>query len=246
MYRQILRTARNRQDVLNGRREWFEFKNATGDRAEISIYSEIGFFGITADDFVSELRGVTASAIDLHINSPGGDVFDGISIYNALSQHSAAVNVTVDGIAASIASVIAMAGDTVTMTRGSMVMIHEPFALVIGDSRDMRKTAEALDKMGDSIAEIYAARAGKKPEDWRAVMAEETWYTAQEAVDAGLADVVATAAAVKNTFDLSIFRNGPREIATAVAPAGADNAWRQEARLKMVAAMEEMANAKAC
>lgn len=240
MYKQILRTVRNRDDVLRGRREWFEVKNAASDRAEISIYSEIGFFGITAEDFVSELRGVSAPAINLHINSPGGDVFDGIAIYNALAQHPASVDVTVDGIAASIASVIAMAGDTVTMTRGSMFMVHEPFALVVGDSRDMRKTAEALDKMGDSIAEIYTARAGKKPEDWRAVMAEETWYTANEAVEAGLADVVATAAAVKNTFDLSIFRNGPQTgVDNAQRPKDSFDAWLERERLRIAAVVLE-------
>jgi len=227
------------------RREWFRFENKGNDTTDVYIYDEIGWFGVLASEFVGELRKVKASTINLHLNSPGGDVFDGIAIRNALAQHPATVNVVVDGIAASIASVIATAGDTVTMASGSMLMVHDPWAMVVGNASDMRGTADALDKMAESIAGFYAARAGTET-DWRAVMAAETWYTADEAVAAGLADSVASTAAVKNEFDLSIFRNyRPPEVGTSPEPspapvvrAAAD--WRIAARHAVAAAELEV------
>ena len=257
MYEGRLRTTRNQADVRRGDRHWFRFDaKAGGDTAAVYIYDEISWFGITAQQFIDELRGVTAKTIALHINSPGGDVFDGIAIYNALRQHSATVNVTVDGLAASIASVIAMAGDRVEMARGGMFMIHEPFAMTIGDAADHRKNAEALDKMAVTIAGIYAARAGGSVDYWRGLMAEETWFTDEESVTAKLADVLATAPAATNAFDLSVFRNAPRgELAAARAvddgrreggvngTRDVGEGWRREARLKVVAAVEEMLSA---
>lgn len=235
MYQDRIRTTRNSAEVRAGKREWFRFENKAGaDLTSIYIYDEISWFGVTAQDFMRELGSVRSSSIDLHVSSPGGDVFDGIAIYNALKQHPATVNVTIDSIAASIASVIAMAGDTIAMAQGSMIMIHEPFAMVIGDSRDMRKQADALDLMGNSIAGIYAARAGGSVDSWRAVMADETWYGDADAVASGLADSVTGTAAAKNVFDLSIFRNGPGtqpaaepERQKAAAP---DTSWRTNAR----------------
>lgn len=223
MFSERIRTSRNRAEVLNGKRDWFRIEAKSAGETDVSIYDEIGFFGVTASQFTRELALISTPTINLHLNSPGGDVFDGIAIYNALKAHKATVNVVVDSIAASIASVIAMAGDTVTMSRGSMMMIHEPFALVIGDSREMRKAAESLDLMGDSIAEIYSARAGKTREDWRDAMAEETWYSADDAVKAGLADSVGEQAAAKNTFDLSIFRNGPKPVPSTPEPEKAED-----------------------
>lgn len=257
MYEGRLRTTRNQADVRRGDRHWFRFDaKAGGDTAAVYIYDEISWFGITAQQFIDELRGVTAKTIALHINSPGGDVFDGIAIHNALRQHPATVNVTVDGIAASIASVIAMAGDRVEMAKGAMFMIHEPFAMTIGDAADHRKNAEALDKMAVTIAGIYAARAGGSVDYWRGLMAEETWFTDEESVTAKLADVLATAPAATNAFDLSVFRNAPRgELAAARAvddgrreggvngTRDVGEGWRREARLKVVAAVEEMLSA---
>lgn len=242
--------------MRRGDRHWFRFDAKAGDAAAVYIYDEISWFGISAQQFIDELRGVTAKTIDLHINSPGGDVFDGIAIHNALRQHPATVNVSVDGIAASIASVIAMAGERVEMAKGAMFMIHEPFAMTIGDAADHRKNAEALDKMGETIAGIYAGRAGGSADYWRGLMAKETWFTDQESVDAKLADVLAAGPAAKNVFDLSVFRNAPRgEVAVARAvdngrrqgggeqPRDAGEGWKREARLKVVAAAEEMLSA---
>lgn len=169
---------------------WYEIKNIAAERAEVSIYDEIGFWGITASDFVRDLQSVQAKSIELHISSPGGDVFDGIAILNALRQHPAKVDVVIDGLAASAASFIAMAGDTVKVAPNAMIMIHEASGVVIGNAEDMIEMAALLDKTSENIANVYAQRAGGTAEDWRAAMRVETWYTDQEAVDAGLADEI--------------------------------------------------------
>lgn len=172
-------------------KSWYSIRNVSRSEAEIMIYDEIGYWGVTASDFIRDLTEVKASTINLRINSPGGDVFDGVAIYNAVKRHTAQVNVFVDGLAASAASFIAMAGDRVSMSPHSQLMIHEASGLAIGNAEDMRKLAEMLDKTSDSIAAIYAERAGGTTEEWRARMKDETWYTDQEAVDAGLADEIA-------------------------------------------------------
>lgn len=177
----------------NGRKSgagWYTIRNAQDEEAEIYIYDEIGYWGMTANDFISELRDVKASKIALRINSPGGDVFDGIAIYNALLRHKAEITVWIDGIAASSASFIAMAGDEVVMAPYSQMMIHEASGLCIGPADDMRSMADILDKSSDNIAAIYAKRAGSAVAEWRQRMKDETWFSDAEAVEAGLADRV--------------------------------------------------------
>ncbi|MCK9496753.1 MAG: Clp protease ClpP [Dehalococcoidia bacterium] len=198
----------------NGRhaRTEFRIENAASDEADIYLYSPIGgWFGITADEFVRDLREVDASRINLHINSPGGEVFDGIAIHNALVNHAASVTVFVDGLAASAASFIAMAGDRVVMAKHATMMIHDPWGFTVGDARDHRKQADLLDRLGDTIADIYLDRAGGTRQHWRDLMLEETWYSDREAVEAGLADEVAGDAEAEDRFDLSVFdfRNTP-------------------------------------
>lgn len=171
------------------RRE-FRIANKAAAAADIYLYDEISWFGVTAADFADELRGITASRINVHINSPGGDAFDGIAILNSLRNHPAAVTTIVDGLAASAASFIAMAGDTVQMADNSMMMIHDAFGLAYGNAADMRDLAGRLDQMSDNIATIYAGKAGDSASYWRAQMKAETWYTADEAVKANLADEV--------------------------------------------------------
>lgn len=173
------------------RHDWYRIANADSDRAEVFIYDLIDEWGVNANDFVRELRAVTAKAIDLHINSPGGLVFDGVAIYSALRNHAATVDVYVDGLAASAASFVAMAGDTVTIEKPAKMMIHDAAGLVIGNASDMREMAELLDELSDTIAGIYADRAGGTVNTWRDAMRRETWYSAADAVKAGLADKVA-------------------------------------------------------
>lgn len=168
-------------------------RNAASGTGEMMIYDEIGFWGISAQDVTDALKEMgSVSNISVRINSYGGEVFDGVAIYNALANHPATVDVQVDGIAASAASVIAMAGDTVTMHPGSTMMIHDAWGGCMGNAADMRATAEILDLLSENIAGIYAARAGGTQSEWRGRMAtnggDGTWYGAAEAVAAGLAD----------------------------------------------------------
>ena len=199
--------------------DWFRIENARGADTHVYIYNEIGYWGITADDFVDALDDVNTGRITLHINSPGGSVFDGVSIYNALRDHPARVDVMIDGVAASAASFIAMAGDTVTMNRGSEMMVHNAHGLVVGDSVAMREMASLLDRQNNKIAKIYSARAGGPTDHWLKSMEAETWYDPQEAVQAGLADRAvidsdaedSMAKQTRAAFDLSIYAYAGRE-----------------------------------
>jgi ATP-dependent protease ClpP protease subunit len=168
----------------------YEVKNLSDGSAEIAVYDEIGPWGVSAVRFTDELRAINARSITLRIASPGGDVADGLAILNALRAHPATVDVIVEGWAASAASFIAMAGDTVQMSPNSMLMIHDAMTICVGNAEEMLETAALLDKHSDNIADVYARRAGGTVAEWRQRMKETTWYTAQEAVDAGLADNV--------------------------------------------------------
>jgi ATP-dependent protease ClpP protease subunit len=169
---------------------WYRITNdASSDEAEVMLYDEIGgWYGATADQFIADLRGITSPNLRVRINSPGGSVFEGIAIANALRSHPANVTVQVDGIAASIASVIAMAGDRVEMAPNTMMMIHEAAGVCLGDASDMEEMAELLDLISDNIADAYAAKAGGTREQWREQMRAETWFLPEDAVTAGLAD----------------------------------------------------------
>jgi len=196
---------------------WYRIDNKAGEPAALYIFDEINpMWGIGAQDVVNELKAIDAAQIDVHINSPGGNVWDGIAIMNALRNHKANITVKVDGLAASIASVIAMAGDSITMSLGAQMMIHNPSGFAMGDAKTMRELADTLDKSRASIASIYADRAGGTVDAWGAAMDAETWYTAQEAVAAGLADKVddsSQAEDITAKFDLSIFNHAGRAAA---------------------------------
>lgn len=170
---------------------------AAGDATRVDIYDDIGGVfggGISAQDFTASLQGVRG-ALDVHINSSGGDVFDGLAIAEGIRNHRGTVTTVVDGIAASIASVIFQAGDRRVMAPGSMLMIHDAWGACEGSSADMAAMAATLDKVSDNLAAAYARRAGGTAGGWRDAMRKESWYDADEAVAAGLADEVAGAAA---------------------------------------------------
>jgi ATP-dependent protease ClpP protease subunit len=211
---------------------WYRFKNIAADEAELFLYDEIGGWGTYADEFVAELKNVTAPKLRVRVNSPGGSVFEGLAVANALRSHPAEVTVQVDGLAASIASVIAMAADRVVVQPQAMVMIHDASGGCFGNAQDMQQMADLLDKLSDNIASAYAAKAGGTAADWRAKMLAESWFTAQEAVDAGLADEVAgapkaadepdeddPAMALAARWDLTVFRYAGRDAAPAPQPA---------------------------
>lgn len=183
-----LRNFQRPQNARSGR--WYEIKNVSDSTTEVAIYDEIGYWGVSAADFVTDLNTIKTKTITLRINSPGGDVQDGLAMLNALRQHPATVNVIVEGWAISAASFIAMAGDHIAMAPNSMLMIHDASASAYGNASDLRDLADLLDKHSDNIARVYQRRAGGSVEDWRTVMQAETWYSDQEAVDAGLADEI--------------------------------------------------------
>ena len=174
--------------------KWYEIKNKA-EKAEIWIYDQIGedFWtggGTTAKAFQKELSAVTASQIDLHINSPGGEVFDGITIYNLLKQHPATITTYIDGIAASIASVIALVGDKVVMAENALYMMHNPSGMVVGNANDMRSMADVLDKVRGSMLKVYSGKSGKEDQDIVPLLDAETWMNADEALEAGFIDEI--------------------------------------------------------
>jgi ATP-dependent Clp protease protease subunit len=198
-------------------KRWYEFRAQAKGRAEIVIYDEIGAFGIPAKAFLDELKALGPVAeLTVRINSPGGSVFDGVAIYNALKRHQARVTVWIDGIAASIASMIAMAGDEIVMPENAMLMLHDPSALVLGTAADMRAMADALDKMKAGMVAAYRGKSGAENAEIEALMAAETWLSAEEAVELGLADRLEAPVRMAAHFDLSRFRNAPPQL-TALA-----------------------------
>lgn len=207
-------------------RQWYTVKAQADDSPpEILIYDVIAStYGVSAADFVRDLAAIDAPAITVRINSPGGSIFDGIAILNGLRGHNAKVTTVVDGVAASIASVIAMGGDEIVMNKNSQMMIHNAWDLVVGNADDLQKAADRLRQFSGNIASVYAERAGGSVADWQALMDAETWYTADEAVAAGLADLVlvdtvketAMASYIRpDAFDLSKFKYPGRQAAPA-------------------------------
>lgn len=166
------------------------------DAVELLIYDEIGMWGLSAREFTEVLRGIDASEIHLRINSPGGDVFDGVAMFNALRNHEARIIAHVDGLAGSIATIIALAGDEVRMAPNAFFAIHNAWGLTIGDARAHRESAERLDKINEaSIINTYVAKTGQDAKLVRRWMDDETWFSATEARDAGFVDVVEDASA---------------------------------------------------
>lgn len=203
-----------------------------GQVATIRLYDVIdsfgGMWGVSAKEFAQTLDGLGSAVnqINLHVNSPGGEAFEGIAILNLLRAHPARVTAIVDGLAGSAASFIAAGADETLMAQNSQLMIHDAWGLVVGNAQDMHEVADALDKMSDNIASIYASKAGGTVEEWRAAMRAETWYLADEATEAGLADRVVDKPAedAQNRFDLSIFAHAGRDDAPQpFIPAKADD-----------------------
>lgn len=172
-----------------GDKSWFRMKASGEKSADIYIYEEIGYWGVTARQFASSLKALgDIDHINLRIHSPGGDVFEGIAIYNLLNSHPASKTVYIDGLAASMASVIAMVGNPVIMPENAMMMIHKPWGITGGDANDMRDYADLLDKVEGVLIPSYAKKTGKTPEELAVMLGEETWLTAQECVEHGFAD----------------------------------------------------------
>ena len=179
--------------------------------AELQIYDVIGWGGVSAKDFVAQLNALPAGPVTVCINSPGGDVWDGLAIHAALAAR-ADVTVRIDGLAGSMASVVAMAGETVQIAENAFFMIHDPTAEVGGGAAQLRSRADGLEKIAATMRDVYAKRTGQTPETVAQWMSAETWWNATEAVAVGLADEIIPgleAAASLRTHDLSKFKNAP-------------------------------------
>ena len=196
-------------------KSWYSIQaKAESAQTEISIFDEIGYWGVTAKDFIADLKTVPANhKIALKIHSPGGEVFDGNAIANALSRHPGGFEAQIEGLAASMATVISLGGRPVKMAENGFYMIHNPWGVAMSDAAGMREQADLLDKIQTGIVNAYVAKSGQTPEQVQAWMDAETWFTAQEAKDAGFVDEITDAhqmAASANKFDrLAKFRNAP-------------------------------------
>lgn len=170
-------------------RNWFKFEMKS-DIAEIEIFDEIdSAWGIGPGDFKAKLDTVKdAKSIKLLLNSPGGSVFDGMAIHNMLSNYRDKLDIEVVGVAASIASIIALAGKKLTIANGAYLMIHNPLTIMVGEAQDLRKTADLLDKMKVDFVNIYKKKSGKNEKEISDMMDAETWMTADEAIENGFAD----------------------------------------------------------
>lgn len=201
---------------------WFSMKAQTDDNADIYIYDEIGFYGVTAKQFVSDLQALgEIKHINLHINSPGGSIFEGIAIFNALKYHPASITVHIDGVAASMASVIAMVGNPVIMPANSFMMIHKPWAVAGGDADDMRDFAELLDKTEAVLIPAYAAKTGLTREVIAGMLKEETWMDGSQCVSLGFADQLIPAVQTMARIDskrIEEYENMPDNLRNMLTP----------------------------
>lgn len=201
-----------------------EFR-ARGSRGEIWLYDQVGqsFWGdgISAKSFQKELGNLgKVSTITLHVNSPGGDVFDGFAIYNQLKQHPARIEVSIDGIAASIASIISMAGDQISIAKNGMMMIHNPHGMAIGGADEMERVAALLKQVKGNLVQTYVDRTGAETDQISNWMDDETWMTAETALQYGFVDHVTGEQPVTACiYDLSKFKNVPGSLRQAMLDA---------------------------
>lgn len=218
-----------------------KIKNKGKGKAEILIYEDIGegwLGGISAKGFADMIKSEETengklTEINVRINSAGGSVFDGVAIYNTLKKHNARITVDIDGLAASIASIVAMAGDEVRAAENSMLMIHDPWLVTSGSADELRETAELLDKVRGQLLDTYTKRTGADEETISQMMTDETWMTASEAMDIGLIDSVTDEMQMAAHYDLTKFKHPPKNLATIASKGAASGALaKMGARLK--------------
>lgn len=201
----------------NSGRRFEVLQAADTSAADIYLYDAIVndemeaeyFGGVAAGSFVRALNAISAPVINLRINSPGGSVFAARAMEQALREHPSKVVAHIDGLAASAASFLMMAADEIVMAPGALVMIHKGWTLSMGNADDMRSSADLLDKIDGTLVATYAARSKQTPETILQWMADETWFTAQEAIDNGLADSIAEGKKVAAKWDTSAYGNAP-------------------------------------
>jgi len=232
---------------MDNKQSWYEIKAAARGPATIRIYGEIGSHGVSSEMFAQALDNIKNESIELYINSPGGSIDHAKAIYNSLLRHPAYVKGTVDGMAASSASLVLQAADKRVMAQGATLMVHAPWLFVQGNKATLEKAIAYLDTEAAAIADIYASRSGKSAEHWLSVMNEEVWYSGEEAVASGLADEAADNVQARSfaAFNLSNFCNVPDWVVKAATPAppraAVVTAEEQILRMKIPAASKRRA-----
>ena len=186
---------------------WYNINSKASKVVDIYIFDEIGMGGVNAQGFIEEIKSFKDSPMNLHINCVGGDVFDGMAIFNIIKKRTAKTTVYIEGIAASMGSVIALAADSVVMAENSLFMIHNAWGGAMGEAKEMKKTAKLLDKISGEIADIYVKKTKLPYDKVKEMMDEETWLNAEEALELGFIDSISDAIKVAAKYDVSKFKN---------------------------------------
>lgn len=202
------------------KKTWFKVENSANTEKKVQIYDEIGGWGIRAIDLINEINsGDAMLPLNVYINSPGGDLVEALAIFNAIKRYEGDTTIYVDGIAASAASYIAMAFDKVVMPKNTMMMIHDPISYAVGNADEMRDTADLLDKFKNSIISGYADKSGKSAEEISTLLSNETWISADEALEMGFADEVIDPIEVVAISKVWNFKNAPQNLIEQEQPA---------------------------
>jgi ATP-dependent Clp endopeptidase proteolytic subunit ClpP len=189
-------------------KKWYSIEaKKSAQVVDIYIFDEIGSYGTNAKDFISEIKSHKNKPMNLHLNCVGGDVFEGMAIYNVLKKREGKTTVYIEGIAASMGSVIALAADEVIMAENSLFMIHNAWGGAMGESKDLEKTANVLEKISNEIANIYVKKTKLPLSEVKDMMDEETWLNAEEAQSLGFVDSISDAIKVAAKYDISKFKN---------------------------------------
>tara|TARA_B110000902_G_C14235895_1_gene560617 strand:- start:242 stop:1270 length:1029 start_codon:yes stop_codon:yes gene_type:complete len=199
---------------LNDNKSWYTMPTIeakSGKSTHIHIYDEIGVHGVTAKGFLEDLKGLKGKDITVHVNSAGGDVFQGQAIHSALKSYTGKVTVKIEGLAASMATIIALAGDKVEMTANSLFMIHSPMSNVFGSKAVMRKQISALEKVESAMLAVYSNKTKMSDDKINLMMETETWLSADEALELGFVDEVIGAVQVVAKYDVKGFQNKTAE-----------------------------------
>jgi len=192
----------------NSKQSWYSISaKKTEQFVDVYLYDEVGGYGVSAKEFVNDIKALKGKDIYLHVNCVGGEVFDGMAIYNTLKKYKGKVIAYIEGIAASMGSIIPLAADEIIMSENSLYMIHNAWGGAMGEARDMRKTAALLDKLSSEIANIYTKKTGLPLSTIEDMMDEETWFNSEEALQYGFIDRVSDAVMVAAKYDMSKFKN---------------------------------------
>ena len=193
---------------MNNKQSWYSINAKQTDKfVDVYLYDEVGSYGVSAKDFVEDIKLLKGKDIYLHINCVGGEVFDGMAIYNTLKKYKGKVIAYVEGIAASMGSVIPLAADEIIMSENSLYMIHNAWGGAMGEAKDMRKTATLLDKLSSEIANIYSKKTNLPLSQIEEMMDEETWFNSEEALQYGFIDRISDAVMVAAKYDITKFKN---------------------------------------